>query len=152
SSRPLPGTDGGQYPFWSPDDRSLGFFADGKLKRIDVAGGSAQTLANANNAGGTWGPDGIILFGGDDGVYRLSVGSGTVGEPVRITRRETGQVAHRFPQFLPDGRHFLFFGRSASPSNPDGTFVGSLDGSPPKRVLSSPTAAVYVSPGFLLFR
>src|SRR5207245_2494388 len=106
--QPLAGTDGASYPFWSPDSASVGFFADGKLKRIDIVGGAPQVLAVAPLArGGAWNRDGTILFAGNTGPLLKVPATG--GEAVAITRLETGQSAHQFPQFLPDGRHFIYF-------------------------------------------
>ena len=148
SSRHLPGTDYAQYPFWSPDSRAIGFFAGGKLHRIDVDGGSAQTLANAQaGIGGTWNQDGTILFGTSNGrpISRLSA---TGGMPVDVTKVEARQATHRFPQWLPDGRHFLYY----VTGSPDvrGIHVGQLDGSPGRRLLDTDTLAVNAA-GHLLF-
>ena len=145
-ARPLEGTEGASYPFWSPDSKSIGFFAEGKLKRIDIAGGPAQTLANAREPrGGAWGPDGTIIFTPAiyGGLYRVPA---TGGEATPQTQLEPGQRSQRFPSFLPDGRHFLFF------TTPAGAYIGSLDGSAPKRLmLNSDSAAIYAAPGVLLF-
>ena len=106
SARPLPGTDGAYYPFWSPDNRSVGFFADGKLKRIDLDTTSVQVLANASaGRGGTWNGDGVILFAPQAGAIFRIPASG--GEPNQVTQPDEQRLSHRFPQFLPDGRHFL---------------------------------------------
>src|SRR5262249_24204077 len=107
TARPLAGTEKGEYPFWSPDNRSIGFFAEGQLKRMDMGGGPAQTLAGAPTGfGGTWNRDGIILCTpvGVGGIFRTT-GSG--GEGSQVTQLAPGESAHRFPKFLPDGRHFL---------------------------------------------
>jgi Tol biopolymer transport system component len=105
TSQPLTGTDGATYPFWSPDSRSIGFFADSNLKRIDTGSGSVQTLAKAPLArGGAWNRDGTILFSpqGVGPIFRISAAG---GEPAAVTRLESTQLSsHRFPQFLPDGR------------------------------------------------
>jgi predicted Ser/Thr protein kinase len=146
--QPLPGSDGAVYPFWSPDSRSIGFFADGKLKRIDIAGGTALTLGSAPSPrGGTWGRDGTILFAPVIGA--LARVSSTGGESSAVTRLEPGVGSHRFPWFLPDGRHFLYFAQG----RPEvaGVYVGSIDGSPPRRLVSADVGAVYASSGFLLF-
>ena len=110
SSQALTGTDGASYPFWSPDSRSVGFFADTKLKRIDLASGSIQVLAiNAFNArGGAWNRDGIILYNEAAAGPIVRVPD-KGGQSVAVTRLQPPQQGgHRFPQFLPDGRHFLF--------------------------------------------
>jgi Tol biopolymer transport system component len=109
AAQPLAGTEGASYPFWSPDSASLGFFADGKLKRLDIPGGAAQVLANAPvGRGGTWNAEGVIVFTPSSGGPLVRVPA-TGGDPVAVTRVESGQTGHRFPQFLPDGRHFVYF-------------------------------------------
>jgi GrpB-like predicted nucleotidyltransferase (UPF0157 family) len=109
AAQPLAGSDNAEYPFWSPDSRSIGFFSSGKLQRIDIAGGRPQPLANAPaNRGGAWNSDGTIVFAASQ-IGPLSRVSASGGEPEVVTRIVQGHLSHRFPQFLPDGRHFLFF-------------------------------------------
>jgi hypothetical protein len=143
------------YPFWSPDSNELGFFGQGKLKKVNAAGGPPQVLCdvNINAFGGTWNADGVILFGPSNftGLSRVPAGGGTPTPATTLdhSKREGGHV---FPQFLPDGEHFLHF-RRASPEH-RGIYVGSLDGKTNKLVLpvaSSPTAAAWAPPGHLLF-
>jgi len=112
-TQPLPGTEGAQYPFWSPDSHAIAFTAAGKLKRIDIAGGSPQVLANTNSTrGGAWNRDGTILFSATLGpLFRVSASG---GEPVGATQLDKQTFDHRFPQFLPDGRHFLFYAIATS--------------------------------------
>ncbi len=146
TAQPLPGTEGASSPFWSPDSRSIGFFAEGKLRRIDIAGGLVQTVANAALArGGTWNGDGVILFSpaSSSPLYRVSA---TGGEPVAVTRLDPQHFSHRFPQFLPDGRHFVF----SAQGSPQGVYVASLDTLTARRLFSADTAAV-VTPEHLLF-
>src|SRR5260370_25669736 len=109
----LDGTQGATYPFWSPDGKSIGVLADGKLKTVEVSGGQPQMLCDApNGRGGTWNRDGMILFSPDSfgtGLVRvLSIG----GSPVEITKLDTARFeeSHRWPVFLPDGKHFLDMG------------------------------------------
>src|SRR6185369_1137168 len=105
---PLAGTDDASYPFWSPDSSQLGFFAGQKLHRIDARGGTAVTLADAASArGGTWNRDGVIVFAPtiSSELYRISAGG---GRPEQVTKFERKQVRHRWPWFLPDGKHFLY--------------------------------------------
>src|SRR2546428_2951585 len=152
SSRVLAGTDYARAPFWSPDNRSLGFFAGGKLKRIEIDGGSAQSLADApDSLGGTWNRDGTILFVKSNGnpIFRVSAMGGESAAVTHVMRPQ--QTSHRFPRFLPDDRHFLYF----VTGNPDarGVYISSLDGLEPRRLLGSDTAAAAInaSSGQLLF-
>ena len=138
-------------PFWSPDSRSIGFFADTKLKRMDIDGGSVQTLASDAPAplGGTWNSDGTILFSTNPGgpIFRISAEG---GEPSAATRFESPQQrSHSFPQFLPDGRHFLFFVTGSPEAR--GVYVGQLDGLDAKRLFDADAPAVYAATGHLLF-
>jgi Tol biopolymer transport system component len=149
SARPLPGTESASFPFWSPDNKSIGFFADGKLKRIDVDSGLVRTLANSSiGRGGAWSPDGIILFapGTNDPLQRVSA---LGGEPVTETQLAVSQAGHRFPQFLPDGRHFLYFVTGDPDSR--GVAVADLEGTETRRLLDADTAAVFSTPEQLLF-
>jgi serine/threonine protein kinase/Tol biopolymer transport system component len=154
SAQPLAGTEGANYPFWSPDSRFIGFFANGKLKKIDAAGGPAQTLCDApDGRGGTWNRDGVIVFAPDlnSALYRVSAeGGAPVALPLDKSRKE--QV-HHFPYFLPDGQHFLYrAGKTISYARDEGNgiYVGSLDSSEYKLILPADTYAVYAS-GHLLF-
>ncbi len=113
SAHALPGTESvTAFPFWSPDSRFIGFFAGGKLKKIDASGGPPQTLCDVGAAsrGGTWNRDGVIVFAADGLVplYRVSAAG---GEPIPVTALDQSrfETSHRWPFFLPDGRHFLFF-------------------------------------------
>ena len=146
----LPATAGAEYPFWSPDGRSIAFFADQKLKRIEIASGTIQTLADAPAArGGTWG-DGTILFAPANisPLRRIPAGGGA---SVEATRLETPEHAsHRLPVFLPDGRHFLFY--VTGTAKVQGVYVGSLDSEPSRRLFESESAAVFSAPDLLLFR
>ena len=148
-SRPLAGTDNASYPFWSPDARAIGFFGDGKLKRIDVSSGSVLTLADApNGRGGAWSPDDVILFSpGPTGELMRVTASG--GSAVAATRLGPGMSSHRWPQFLPDGRHFLFFAALGS-QELQGEYVASLNGDEPRRVVAAEAAAFFAPPSWLL--
>jgi Tol biopolymer transport system component len=154
SSRPLAGTDGASCPFWSPNSASIGFFADGKLKRIDIDSGSVRVLSAALSCGGTWNADDTILYAAPlfGPISRVSARSGEPAPEKRVdvTRIDRPRhLRHRLPQFLPDGRHFLFY-VAASPEA-RGIYVGDLNGSEPQRLLDADTAAVYVPSGHLLF-
>ena len=148
-SRPLAGTEGASAPFWKPDSSAIGFFAEGKLKRIDATGGAAQVLADApSGRGGAWSPNDIIVFAPQTNDRLMQVGvSGGAATPA--TEFATAHGSHRWPQFLPDGRRFLFFMGQGVPAW-TGMYIGSLDGGDPIRVLGGETAAVYAPPGYLL--
>jgi Tol biopolymer transport system component len=151
SARPLTGTEGASWPFWSPDGRSVGFFADGKLKRIDVDGGQLQNLTDAPaGRGASWNRDGTIIFTPDQGtgpIFRIPAAGGEVSP---LTRTESPkQNSHRFPQFLPDGRHFLYYVLGIPEFR--GIYIGDLQGSETRRLLDADSAAVYAAPGRLLF-
>jgi serine/threonine protein kinase/Tol biopolymer transport system component len=147
-ARPVPGTDGGILPFWSPDNRSLGFFANGKLKRIEVSGGPAQVLADApNGRGGSWNSEGTIIFNAaSSGALSRILRDGTLG---MATQLQKDQGSHRYPQFLPDGRHFIYY--ALGKPEVSGVYVGTLDSMESRRILSSDAQAVYAPPGYLLF-
>jgi serine/threonine protein kinase len=150
NAQPLAGTEGASLPFWSPDSRSVGFFADGKLKRIDIAGGAPQILADVpNSPSGAWNSDGTILFAlsSTAPLQRVSANGGAV-TPVTVLDPPR-QVSHRFPRFLPDGRHFLFF--AAGTPEGRGVYVGSLDKEPSKRLFDADSAASFLPPDQLLF-
>jgi len=150
SAQPLAGTEGAYLPFWSPDNRWVAFFSEGKLRKIDVTGGPAQTLCNApQGRGGAWSREDVILFAPNTigSLFRVSASSG--GEPIAVTKLGPSQTGHQFPSFLPDGRHFVFFSLAAD--NNDGIYVGSLDSSESTRLMTTEKGGMYVPPGYLLF-
>jgi len=128
--RILPGTEEGAFPFWSPDSRSIGFFTPRKLKRIDIEGDLVRVLADVNSfpRGGTWGSSGIILYtpGTSSELYQIPASGGT---PTKVTERITSlkELSHRWPTFLADGRHFLFFVGDEEQPDVQGVYAGSLD-------------------------
>ncbi|MEO5988956.1 MAG: protein kinase [Candidatus Eisenbacteria bacterium] len=152
SVRPLPGTEGGFYPFWSPDGRSIGFFAAGQLKRIDLAGGAVLNLCSVRGArGGTWSRNGVILFSPDwvSGLWQVPASGGTAR--VVTTLDTTAESTHRWPVFLPDGKHFLYLAaKHDAPETSSALWFASLDGRVRKRLMASPSNAAYAS-GWLLF-
>ena len=147
--QPILGTEGGGYPFWSPDSGSIGFFSGAKLKRINIDGSALQELADVSpGRGGTWNRDGIILYAASSaaGLFRVSMSGGEV-KPV--TRMSPGQVNHRFPHFLPDGRRFLYF--AVGTGEVQGVYLGSLDSSETKRLAPADTAAAFAPSGHILY-
>src|SRR5262249_29672423 len=112
-SHPLEGTEGARHPFWSPDSRAVGFFSDQKLKRIDLEGRAIQTIAAAvAGRGGAWNRYNVIVFASSGGSALSRVAAGG-GEPTAVTQHTGGTGSgHRFPQFLPDQEHFLFYAAS----------------------------------------
>ncbi len=146
----LPGTDGPTQPFWSPDSRSVAFFADGKLKRIDIAGGTPQIVTDSpNGPNGAWNSDGTILFAltSTGPLQRVAASGGAAAPFTKVDPPR--QVSHRFPSFLPDGRHFLF-GVAGTPEG-RGVYVASLDDNQPRRLFDADSAAVFAPPDQLLF-
>ena len=165
-AQPLPGTEGGTGPFWSPDARFLGFFADGALKKVEIGGGAPTTICDAltPNAG-SWNEDDVILFSADllsDGskasnarntvIARVSASGGT---PVPITHTRAAQERHSRPVFLPDGQHFLYYAFMPGPQDPNRprhpVVVGSLDASVRKELLIPSAMNVAFSRGHVLF-
>ena len=148
-ARQLPGTEGADFPFWSPDGRSLGFFAGNRLKKIDAAGGSPQVLAEAtaDARGAAWGPDGTILFTPSftTPLFKVPATGGTA-EPLTELDQSRAQTSHRWPSFLPGGRRFLYFAR-ANKKEAEGVYVGSLDSKEQKFLLNSSLLAAYAPAG-----
>jgi eukaryotic-like serine/threonine-protein kinase len=152
-SRPLAGTEYAFAPFWSPDSKWIAFFSTaGKLKKVEASGGAVETICDAPfGRGGAWNRDGLIVFTPSvaQPLFRVSASGGV---PTPITQLDTARQenTHRWPQFLPDGKHYLFFIRAGAASV-TGTYVGEL-GSPARRlIVSGLTNALYSPPGYLLF-
>lgn len=148
TATPIQGTEGGIDPFWSPDGRALGFFAGGKLQRVDVGGGVPVVLADAPIArGGAWSREGVILFAATTtgGLMRVAAAGGTAAPATELLE---GQSRHSWPQFLPDGCRFLFMGWGRTLES-RGVYLASLDGREPTSVLAGADSATYVA-GYLL--
>jgi eukaryotic-like serine/threonine-protein kinase len=138
-------------PFWSPDSRFIAFFSGGKLKKIDAAGGPPQIICDFPAArGGTWNREGVIIVGSTAGpLYRVSQAG---GEPTLLTSLDESrfETSHRWPYFLPDGQHFLYFARTGKVET-TGIHVGSLNSKDTKQLMPSVVSVAYAHPGFLLF-
>jgi hypothetical protein len=152
TAQPLAGSEGAAAPFWSPDGRFMAFVADNKLKKIDASGvAPAQVLGDALVARpGTWNRDDVILFTPRSGspLFRISAAGGTPA-PVTSLDNQGGEIAHAFPFFLPDGRHFLYLAQSGG-AVPRGIYVGSLDSTDRSRLIEGGSNAQYAQ-GSLLF-
>ena len=148
----LEGTDDAMYPFWSADGGELGFFSAGKLKKIDAGGGPPQNVCDVGNArGGAWNQDGTIVFtpSTSQPLLRVSAAGGT---PAPITKldSERNENSHRWPSFLPDGKHFLYWARSSKGPHTDLIYIGELGSAKSKVLMQSDSVATYAS-GYLLF-
>lgn len=165
-ARRLPGTQGAAFPFWSPADRAIAFFARGKLRAISPGGTGARVICDAKDGrGGAWSPSGAIVLAPDDEGPLVRV-SARGGRPTPVTHlaaaldtsdhresveeEEHGEPGHRMPCFLPDGRHFLYQEFPDEEGLYD-VMLGSLDGGADKKVLLASSAAIYAAPGYLVF-
>jgi eukaryotic-like serine/threonine-protein kinase len=151
SAQPLAGTAGASHPFWSPDSRYIGFFAGGKLRKIDANGGPAQTIADApDGRGGSWSSGGMIVFAPN--VYSgLQVVSDVGGVSTPVTKLEKNIRSHRLPWFLPDGRHFIYL--MVAPGGPQQSHVirlASADGSVSRDLTEANSGAIFAN-GHLLY-
>jgi len=148
-AQPLPGTDHAAFPFWSADGRSIGFFADGKLKRVDVSGGAPLVLATAGlGRGGSWSRDDVIVYSPSpaEGIWKIAAGGGT---PVAQTPSDLGGDSRAYPHFLADGRRFIYYTRSNQIER-QGIYVRTLD-SPDETLVMSSNGIALPIPGHLLF-
>jgi eukaryotic-like serine/threonine-protein kinase len=155
-AHPLTGTEGvstgGATPFWSPDSRSIGFFAQGKLKRIDAVGGPIQTLGDAGGGrGGTWNRDGMIVFdsGATGALKSMSAGG---GRPEAITTLDSSrqELGHVWPYFLPDGDHFLYLALSSAAEH-NAIFAGSLSSKQRKLIINADSRMAYDKTAGIIF-
>src|SRR5262249_10579329 len=140
----LPGTETAALPFWSPDSKSVAFFAKGKLQKIDLDSTRATTIAeNVDGRGGTWSRSGTILFApsSTSGLARVAA---TGGEPIAVTRLGGDQQSHRFPWFLPDGDHFLYYVQGTH----RGIYIATLDGKLNRRLTDSGNGGVFAQTGY----
>jgi eukaryotic-like serine/threonine-protein kinase len=152
AARPLTGTEGANDPFWSPDSRSIAFFAEGKLKRIAASGGPALSLCDAvEGRGGSWSKNDVIVFAPNSGspLFRVPASGGTA-IPVTTLDRSLSENSHRLPWFLPDGHHFLYTATSADFSN-NTVYFADVDSSDRHKVLVASSTAVYSPPGYVLY-
>ncbi len=149
SARPLSGTENVSFSWWSPDSQFVLFVAGTKLKKVDISGGPPQTLCDGGPFGASWNQEGVIVFANqnDGTLYRVLAAGGA---PVQLTPLDNSrqETWHRWPSFLPDGRHFLYLARS--PQSTD-VYLGSLDSKETKRLVSADSGAHYAPPGYLLF-
>jgi Tol biopolymer transport system component len=147
SAQELPGTDAASSPFWSPDSRFIGFFAGGKLKKIDVSGGPPVTITDTpDHRGGTWSPDGVIVFSAGLTGFPLMKVSAAGGVAAAVTALEKGEAGHIRPLFLPDGHHFIYTVTNG------GMYIGSLDSKDRTLLFQKPdSSTVMFSQGRLLF-
>jgi serine/threonine protein kinase len=154
SAQQLTGTEGASYPFWSPDSLRVGFFAEGRLKTIDLANSAVQTLcAAAPGFGGTWNQDGVIIFapGITGPLYHVPAAGGTPSAVTKLLPNST-QSQH-WPSFLPDGKHFLYFVNWSGPSNLqlNGLYTASLDSGATHQISSDIIGNVFFASGHLVY-
>ena len=151
TSKRLEGTENAHLPFWSPDSREVGFVSRGKLKTVAVQGGADRVLCDTKEFfGASWSKDGTILFAADFVLYKIRAEG---GQPAPVTKLNEARrdFRHSWPQFLPDGRRFLFFIAVDNDPSQSGVFLGSLDGGDPKLVFLNRTRAIFASPDLLVY-
>jgi Tol biopolymer transport system component len=152
-ARTIPGTEDAAFPFWAPDGLSVGYFTDSQMKRVDLSGGFPISICDVTNGrGGTWNQEGLIIFSPNfqESLYSVSASG---GDPVAVTRVDTTRhTTHRWPEFMPDGKHFVYVAahHDISLSGHNGLYFGSLDGGEDKQILSTGATAVFAN-GYLLY-
>ena len=153
AAQALHGTDSAFHPFWSPDSRFIGYFAGGKLRKIDISGGPPQTICDApNGRGGTWNREGVIVFtpSDRDPLHRVAANGGA-SVPITDLAPDL-EYSHRWPSFLPDGKHYLFLAQNMSAEQDRGRiYIGELGTKERKELLAVNSPALYSPPGFILF-
>jgi eukaryotic-like serine/threonine-protein kinase len=159
-SKLLPGTEGAHFPFWSPDSSQVGFFAGGKLKKIDLRSEAVQSVADTaegiapsgEGRGGDWNANGDIIFvpSPTSALYRVSANG---GNPTSVTLLDAskGETSHRWPHFLPDGRHFTFLARVGIAKETDVVFIGALDSRERQELFTASSGVQFATPGYLVF-
>jgi dipeptidyl aminopeptidase/acylaminoacyl peptidase len=149
AASPLAGTEHASLPFWSPDSRSIAFFADARVKRLDIASGRVEELAGAAvPGGGTWNDDVIIYASTVDSPLQRMLANDSHPGPMPVTTLAPGQIGHRAPHFLPDGRHFIYYATGSA--NVRGIHIGDVHGTLAQRLFDADTPAVYAA-GHLLY-
>ena len=149
-AQPMSGTEGATYPFWSADSHYVAFFAAAKLNKVEASGGPPQALCDAPaGRGGTWDTTGTIVFAPDttSGLARVDAAGGT---RVALTTLDAKETSHRWPDFLPDGKHFLYFAHGGTSAD-SGIYLAELDSKEHKLLLRNDSNAIYAAPGYLLF-
>jgi eukaryotic-like serine/threonine-protein kinase len=154
ASRLLAGTEGAASPFWSPDSASVGFFANGKLKRVPAAGGIPQTVYEPGTndpQGADWNREGVIILSPtqESPLYRVEP-AGRSATPLTNVDRSRQEQGHYAPQFLPDGHHFLFWVDNVQAAE-DGLYVGSLDSDEKRLIVRGASNGAFVEPGYVIF-